>query len=509
MSGGLPRFRSGFRYAAAQLGVLCAVCSLAATDARSRVWQPVGVGHRGDAIRALSFDGATGRLAVGGPRGVRVGVPSESFRQVLHRGPVRDLVFAPSGRLLAATPHGVFEIDGQGRVFPRVPAPGGAARDVHRVRVVDGVVAVATGAGVFVSQDVRHWKRASTGWPLETARTVSLRSTKDGVECWAVVDGRLWSVQLRARPEGITDRHPRRHAIPADIDPRGPVDIVLGLPDFDVVTVLPSEFVVRDAGSQTWRSVRPGLPPGARAHRLVFANQKLWLATDRGLLFADDLAGPWRRAAYPAGTAATGAIVGEGSQIFVGSLDRVLTPVGVAAVTALRTPEGDPSIAHVHRVVLSTLQLEFRRPAALRRGARRRGWLPLVSFRLARGEDRAHLVDHDESFVSGGTRRLLDTERRSSRDFETSLTLVWDLGDVAYHPEEIDASREARELVKLRDDVLDEVNQLYFERRRVLAELSIAPPGERLRLGIRAAELAAGIDAWTGGWFSRAHAGRL
>ena len=59
------------------------------------------------------------------------------------------------------------------------------------------------------------------------------------------------------------------------------------------------------------------------------------------------------------------------------------------------------------------------------------------------------------------------------------------------------------------DDVLDEVNQLYFERRRVLAELSIAPPGERLRLGIRAAELAAGIDAWTGGWFSRAHAGRL
>ena len=50
--------------------------------------------------------------------------------------------------------------------------------------------------------------------------------------------------------------------------------------------------------------------------------------------------------------------------------------------------------------------------------------------------------------------------------------------------------------------------QLYFERRRVLAELSVAPPDGRLRLGLRAAELAAGIDAWTGGWFSRARAGR-
>ena len=70
-------------------------------------------------------------------------------------------------------------------------------------------------------------------------------------------------------------------------------------------------------------------------------------------------------------------------------------------------------------------------------------------------------------------------------------------------------SREAREVVKLRDDVLDEVTQLYFDRRRVLAELGAlpdAPPGEKLRLRLRAAELAAGIDAWTGGGFSRARA---
>ena len=60
-------------------------------------------------------------------------------------------------------------------------------------------------------------------------------------------------------------------------------------------------------------------------------------------------------------------------------------------------------------------------------------------------------------------------------------------------------------MIELRDDVLDEITQLYFERRRVLVELAAAEaPGDTLRLRLRAAELAAGIDAWTGGWFSRA-----
>ncbi|MEE2679109.1 MAG: hypothetical protein VX546_11075 [Myxococcota bacterium] len=488
---------------------LCAAALLPGLEAKGLAWQFVATGNHGDAIGALSFDGAQGRLAVGGTRGARVGVPGKSFEQVLRRGPVRDLVFGPSGRLLAATPHGVFEIDGEGRAFPRAPAPGAAARDVYRVRVAGGIIAAATGAGVFVSRDAVHWRRASAGWPAEPSYTVALRPNENGVDCWAVVGGRLWSVELRAGHEEIEAGRPRRHVLPAAIDPSGSVDVALGLPGLDVVAVLPSLFVVRDAPSEPWRRVRPGLPPGARARRLVFAHQKLWLATDGGLLSADALEGPWRRAAPPAGSAATGAVVGEGTRLYVGSRDRVLAPVVGAGFRGLRTPEGDPPIEHVHRVVLSTLQLEFGRPAALRRGARRRGWLPLVSFRLARGEDRLRLVDRDESFVSGGLRRLLDTEHRNSRDFETSLTLAWDLGDIAYHPEEIDASREARELVKLRDDVLDEVTQLYFERRRVLAELATAAPGERLRLGIRAAELAAGIDAWTGGWFSRARAGRL
>ena len=51
------------------------------------------------------------------------------------------------------------------------------------------------------------------------------------------------------------------------------------------------------------------------------------------------------------------------------------------------------------------------------------------------------------------------------------------------------------------------LTQLYFDRRRALLALDSqpdkqTPEAELLRL--RAEELAAGLDAWTGGWFSAA-----
>jgi hypothetical protein len=68
-------------------------------------------------------------------------------------------------------------------------------------------------------------------------------------------------------------------------------------------------------------------------------------------------------------------------------------------------------------------------------------------------------------------------------------------------------SKEAREIIELRDDVLDEITQLYFERRRTLLQLasqSSARGAEAARLRLRADELGSGLDAWTGGWWSRA-----
>jgi hypothetical protein len=57
-------------------------------------------------------------------------------------------------------------------------------------------------------------------------------------------------------------------------------------------------------------------------------------------------------------------------------------------------------------------------------------------------------------------------------------------------------------MVQLRDDILEEVTRLYFERKRLLAEMK---DKERdIRKQLRVEELTAYIDALTGGEFSEA-----
>jgi hypothetical protein len=169
----------------------------------------------------------------------------------------------------------------------------------------------------------------------------------------------------------------------------------------------------------------------------------------------------------------------------------------------------DPPVLAVQRAALRYLGLEADYLRDLRRGIGRRGMLPLVSVRLGGSFDRDSTDDYDEAFLSGAKRHLRDRDWRRGRDFDANLLLTWDLGDLAYNPEAVDLSREARQLVSLRDDVLDQINQAYFERQALLSALE-APFGEgeqgeveRLKLQLRADELAAGLDGWTGGWFGQ------
>lgn len=60
-------------------------------------------------------------------------------------------------------------------------------------------------------------------------------------------------------------------------------------------------------------------------------------------------------------------------------------------------------------------------------------------------------------------------------------------------------------MVQLRDDILDEVTSLYFQRRRLQIELLRSPASgieERLEKELRLQELTADIDALTGGYLS-------
>jgi hypothetical protein len=84
---------------------------------------------------------------------------------------------------------------------------------------------------------------------------------------------------------------------------------------------------------------------------------------------------------------------------------------------------------------------------------------------------------------------------------------TWDLDKLMMSSERIRVLNEAQDVVKLRDKVLSEVTRLYFERRRIQVDSLLASGSsleKRLKKELQLRELTAGIDALSGGAFSRA-----
>jgi photosystem II stability/assembly factor-like uncharacterized protein len=100
------------------------------------------------------------------------------------------------------------------------------------------------------------------------------------------------------------------------------------------------------------------------------------------------------------------------------------------------------------------------------------------------------------------------SEYADARKFENNYTFSfeWDFGDFLFNPDQVRISDESRDLVELRNDVLEEVTQFYFQRRQLQIDLLLSPAEElreRLRLELQLQEVTANIDYLTGGYLTQ------
>ena len=491
-----------------------APAGVASADLAALVFEPGAPATRSGAIEALAYDASSGRLALGGARGAWLRERDGRVISVLQRGAVRALAFGEDGALWIGTEGGLLLRESDGRLSDRTPAAGAAARAVTALASLPGAIAVATGDGVHVSGDGRRWQRVAGAQPEAPATGLALRAREGSLELWWIARGSVRRARLARETSRFSVLEIAEERPFGGVSHAEPVQVALGLPDLDVAVVSADTLAWRPQAGSAWRTARDAPLPGAAALRIGSAGGRLWLATERGLLEAADPAGPWRRAAPPAGGEAARDVAGDARMVFVGTEHGLLE--GRPAAASPRPPRdalplanprpGEPSVREVQRAALVYLDLGPEHVRRLRRGVALRGLLPLVTFDLDRSQGRDGRRDWDQSYTSGATHQLFDRGDARSRGSSATLRFSWNLGDLAYHPEEIDLSKEAREVIELRDDVLDEVTQLYFERRRVLLDLASLAPGpgpDALRLQLRADELAAQLDAWTGGWFGR------
>ncbi len=150
----------------------------------------------------------------------------------------------------------------------------------------------------------------------------------------------------------------------------------------------------------------------------------------------------------------------------------------------------EPTIKDVQHAAIKYAEVEPEKIKGWRRGAMFRSLFPELNV----GYDKT--VDYD----SGSDKYYIGP-------YDWGVDVTWDLADLIWNPYQKDIDVRSRLMVQLRDDVLDEVTHLYYERRRLRTEMLLSPPAdERAKIDkeLRLEELTAGIDALTGGYFSQA-----
>jgi len=187
----------------------------------------------------------------------------------------------------------------------------------------------------------------------------------------------------------------------------------------------------------------------------------------------------------------------------------VAVPVTALVVFTLAAPadvqrllEGFGDEPTVHELMAAAAREAELRPERLRSWMSR-ARLAALAPRVSIGIDRN--IGRDESLDLSDGGRDLSTDDALGWKAEAS----WDLSRLVFSPDEMRVAREGFRLSELRQEVLDHVVRLYFERRRLQVQRTMvrrAGPEEplaELDREVRIREIEANLDALSGGAMSR------
>jgi len=159
-----------------------------------------------------------------------------------------------------------------------------------------------------------------------------------------------------------------------------------------------------------------------------------------------------------------------------------------------------PTILDVQRMAIEYAEVSPEKIKKWREGAKWKAVMPRVSLSFSESND-----ENVELYKSSTNYYVATGPNETGTDW--SIDLTWDLADVVWNDAQTSIDVRSKLMVQLRDDILEEVTRIYFERERILEEIKNAGDfGEELYLSkkIRIEELTAYIDLFTGGGFSAA-----
>ncbi|MDD5465178.1 MAG: hypothetical protein PHP73_02390 [Candidatus Omnitrophica bacterium] len=161
----------------------------------------------------------------------------------------------------------------------------------------------------------------------------------------------------------------------------------------------------------------------------------------------------------------------------------------------------EPKIKEVQEAAIKYAEVGPEKISQWRKKAAKKALLPQVSVGLDRNTtDLWH-------WEGGSTTKTDDDILRRGRDnLDWDVSLSWDLSNLIWDDAQTSIDVRSKLMVELRDDILDQVNKLYFERLRIKSELNnlaIEDRNKRFDKQLKLEELTASLDALTSGYYSQ------
>ena len=308
--------------------------------------------------------------------------------------------------------------------------------------------------------------------------------------------------------------------------------IVIDPSNSEIIYIATSEglCISRDGGGTWKRTGSLGLGSLDIRHILLDGdkNRHIYAATDRGVFRYSEASDIWQELykglisadayylalspGHEAGSKTIWAATDKGvfkASIPVQSPDSITVPVKSAAahdhlreMDVLSLFSHEPTIEEVMDAAMRYAEVEPEKIAHWREAAARRAWLPDLRFAYDKNND----WQSSSYFYSTSSEKYKDNDITSGRDDGWSVSVTWELGELIWNNDQTSIDSRSKLMVQLRDDVLNEVTRLYFERRRLQVGTLLSPPEGRadaIERELRLQELTADLDALTGSYFSR------
>ena len=206
----------------------------------------------------------------------------------------------------------------------------------------------------------------------------------------------------------------------------------------------------------------------------------------------------------PALWAATGRGLYKSSPLFLSSVEEKAGSPPVRPDTGDRLPlfNHEPTIEEIREAAIEYAEVSPDKIRTWRKAAAYRALLPDVRFAYDKGKD----WQNSYSYYKVNDEYVKYDDITNDKDTGWSVSLSWALGDLIWNSAQTSIDSRSKLLVQLRDDVLNEVTRVYFERRRLQIDIALSPPSdnrEKMEKDLRLQELTAIIDALTGSYLSK------